>query len=137
MNCNSTLGFAPTRVTKKHFWETESGYKELIYKIEGKLSEKSGMKITLSDENEIELQKLLKSTHFVTSSDVDQMINYYVQMMLGRLRLKQRLDSIKENPIRSHKNSQSDRKSGSLPGFIQKNSGSNYWNFLEQQKSFR
>lgn len=135
----STMGFAPEIPKYKSKWLEDDG-KKFMSIVQAGVDTTIGENVIIQDKNE--LISNLRQTISIRGDDanvINELIQYSVQLCVGRVRLDERLTSIRDNMIRLQPRGCYNRDKGCLPFADVKgvSKGSIYNQFLEQQKQYR
>ena len=132
----STMGFAPEISAHISKWKTPEGEREFLNIVQRRTEEKIGENITLENPNE--LLAILQSTIFYDEDlQIRELIAYCTQLLVGRIRMHRRIESMRNDNIKLQPRGCYDREKGCMPMAEKSNSESTYANFLKQQQSFR
>lgn len=135
----STMGFAPDTVQQKSKWLQDDG-KKFVSIVQENVNKMIGKTVIIEDEQEL-INRLEETIAIRGDNDevINEVVRYSVQLCVGRVRLDNRLTSIREDMIRLEPRGCYGRNKGCLPmneirGVA---GGSLYDQFLQHQKQFR
>ena len=131
---NSTLGFSPLS-SKEEKWLCDDGKKLFLSLVKQHVKNITDTDIEIVDEDTI-YQCLLNVIHINDESVVQDAVRFAANMLIGRINMHNRLESISNNMIRLEPRGGNDREKGCLP-MKQVSQNSKYQQYLNDQKRFR
>lgn len=133
------MGFAPDIPQPTSEWLSSTGQQQFLQIVQRAVRDRAGTDVEIADPQE--LIRILENTIRIRGDSRDilrEVVTYCVQMCLGRLRLDNRLQSIRDNPIRNICRGGYDREKGCLPMADQRQSlDTSYHTFLQAQHKYR
>lgn len=135
----STLGFSPL-VTRTSNWLDEDGKEQFVLYVKTSVENQIKQPVTIDASTRLEIINRLIDTVIKQGDDetvIKEVHTFVTHMLVNRFRMRERLTSISNNPIRLQPRGSDDREKGDMPMMTMRNSGKVYADFLKEQHKYR
>ena len=129
------MGFVPESKSHSTIWNTAAGRNRFLNSVATSLQQSLGYDVEIDAVTLKELADILDS-HANASDGILDLIAYCTQMLVGRIKMKERLASIRKDMIRLQPRGGSDRDNGALT-MPDLKGGEKYNEFMKIQRTFR